>query len=101
MKKSDWGGRWRRSFARDGVVCLQDHPNFNARWRTMITQQILAARLRIAREKLGLTQEEAANAISIPRTAIVQMEAGNRKISTLELASLAELYGRTISSFFD
>lgn len=67
----------------------------------MITQQILAARLRIAREKLGLTQEQVAESIKVPRTAIVQIEAGNRKVSTLELASLAEVYGRTISSFFD
>lgn len=67
----------------------------------MITQQILAERLRIAREKLGLTQERVADVLGVPRTAIVQMEAANRKISTLELASLAELYGRTISSFFD
>jgi Zn-dependent peptidase ImmA (M78 family)/transcriptional regulator with XRE-family HTH domain len=60
----------------------------------------LGARLRDARTNRGITQEIAADAIGVPRTAIVQMESGNRSVSTMELARLAELYGRQISDFF-
>lgn len=64
-----------------------------------IDQATLAARLRDARESVGLTQEAAAEAADLPRTAIVQIEAGNRAVSSLELVRLARLYGRTVESF--
>lgn len=60
----------------------------------------LGERLRAARENRGLKQEEAAEAILVPRTAIVHMEAGKRAVSTRELAGLADLYGRPIAEFF-
>jgi len=66
-----------------------------------IDQKILAARLREARLAANLTQEQAADAAGLPRTAIVQIEAGNRAVSTLELAKLAVLFGRSIASFFE
>lgn len=66
-----------------------------------INQSTLAARLREARTKATLTQEQVATALSVPRTAIVQIEAGKRSVSTLELAHFAQLYGRTIASFFE
>ncbi len=62
---------------------------------------ILAARLKAARAASGLTQEQAATALGVPRTAVVQLEAGNRAVSTLELAKLAAIYSRPIASFFD
>jgi len=60
----------------------------------------LGKNLKKAREDRGLTQEAVAEALGIPRTAVVNIEAGNRSISTLELAHLAELYGRPIAEFF-
>jgi Zn-dependent peptidase ImmA (M78 family)/transcriptional regulator with XRE-family HTH domain len=66
-----------------------------------IDQQILASRLREARLAAGLTQEQAAASLELPRTAVVQIEAGNRAVSTIELARLAGLYGRPIGSFFE
>lgn len=66
-----------------------------------IDQQTLATRLKDARTAAQLTQEQVAQALDLPRTAIVQIESGNRSVSTLELASLSELYGRPIASFFD
>ncbi len=60
----------------------------------------LGKRLKNSREDRGVTQEASAEALGIPRTAIVQMEAGNRSISTLELAQLADLYDRPIAEFF-
>ena len=59
----------------------------------------LGRRLRVAREARGLSQQAVADALGLPRTAITQMEAGNRSVSTLELAKLAELYLRAVSDF--
>jgi Zn-dependent peptidase ImmA (M78 family)/DNA-binding XRE family transcriptional regulator len=59
----------------------------------------LAGRLRRARENAGLTQETVADAIGVPRTSIVQMEAGKRAVSSLELEKLARLFGRGIEDF--
>jgi len=65
-----------------------------------INQPLLAQRLKKAREASQITQEQAADVLGIPRTAIVHIEAGNRSVSTLELAELANLYRRDIASFF-
>lgn len=65
-----------------------------------IDQQTLASRLKNARIAANLTQEQVAKSLELPRTAIVQLEAGNRAVSTLELAKLAALFGRPIASFF-
>lgn len=62
--------------------------------------QILGRRLREARENCELSQQVVADAIGIPRTAITQLEAGNRAVSTLELAQLADLYKRPVIEFF-
>jgi len=66
-----------------------------------ITQEELARRLREAREKAGFTQEQVARALGLVRPVIVQIEAGKRKVSSLELVSLARLYGRSLHSFFE
>jgi Zn-dependent peptidase ImmA (M78 family)/transcriptional regulator with XRE-family HTH domain len=65
-----------------------------------IDQITLASRLKEARVAAGLTQEQVGQELALPRTAIVQVEAGNRAVSTLELAQLARLYGRSIAGFF-
>ena len=60
----------------------------------------LAQRLREAREARGLTQEQAAEAVGLARSAVVRIETGNRSVSTLELARFAELYRRPVGDFF-
>ena len=60
----------------------------------------LGRRLRAARDARGLSQQAVADALGLARTAITQMEAGNRSVSTLELAKLAGLYLQPVSSFF-
>ena len=65
-----------------------------------IDQITLASRLKEARATAGFTQEQVAIALELPGTAIVQIESGSRTVSTLELARLAQLYGRPIASFF-
>ncbi len=58
-------------------------------------------RLRVARERRGLNQQEVADALGLPRTAVTNMETGNRQISTLELSKLAKLYRRSPAWFFE
>ena len=58
--------------------------------------QVVAARIREARESLGLTQEEVSGALGIPRTSVHAMEAGKRGVSALELRRLARLYRRRV-----
>jgi transcriptional regulator with XRE-family HTH domain len=59
----------------------------------------LAERLREAREYLGLSQEEVAQHVGMPRPAVSQVENGNRRVDAIELAKLAKLYQRPVSFF--
>lgn len=59
----------------------------------------LGSRLRAARETRGLSQQSSAQALGLPRTAITQLEAGRRSVSTLELSRLANLYQRSVVDF--
>lgn len=61
----------------------------------------LPDRLRKARDSRGISQQAAAEFIGLTRTAITQMEGGNRSVSTLELTKLAKLYRYPISYFLD
>lgn len=58
---------------------------------------MLGQRLREAREYLGLSQDETAKAIGIPRTSVHAIEAGKRKVSGLELRRLGRLYRRSVA----
>jgi len=64
-------------------------------------RQRLASRLRRAREDTGLSQDEVAKKLALPRPAISQIENGRRRVEALELARLAKLYGRTLGYFAD
>jgi DNA-binding XRE family transcriptional regulator len=61
-----------------------------------ITQQELGRRIRAAREACRMTQDEAARHIGVSRPTFVQIEAGHRTVSSLELDRLAYLFGRDI-----
>lgn len=60
-------------------------------------QIVVGQRLRSARETLGLTQEDVASALGIPRTSMISMEAGKRNVTALELRRLARLYRRSVA----
>jgi len=64
-----------------------------------ITEEILAQRLKQERIRLDLTQEEIADRLGIKRTSVVQIEGGKRAVSSIELAQLAGLYGRSAEFF--
>lgn len=54
----------------------------------------LGERLRQSRDYLGLSQQEVADLLGVSRPAITHIEAGRRKVSTLELREFARLYRR-------
>ena len=58
-------------------------------------------RLRIAREGLHLSQDYVAKQIGITRTAVVQIEAGNRKVSADELSMFAKLLGISVDELLN
>ncbi len=64
----------------------------------LLTQTTLGERLRDARQNCGLTQEEAAEAVGIPRTGLLQIEAGKRAVTSLELLKLSRLFRRDLNS---
>ena len=59
----------------------------------------LADRLREARKYIGLKQEEVATYLKIPRTALTDIESGQRRVEVIELARLAKLYRQPVSFF--
>ena len=66
-----------------------------------ITQLELARRLRAARKACHATQAKAAWALGIPRSAVSQIETGQRGVSGLELHRLAQLYSRDVGHFLE
>ena len=59
----------------------------------------LGDRLRESRKYLGLKQEEVANYLKIPRTALTDIENGQRRVEAIELSRLAKLYRQPIGYF--
>lgn len=59
--------------------------------------ELFGARLRQARELLQLTQAQVAEVLGIPRTSLVAIETGQRKVTGLELRRLARLYRRSVA----
>jgi transcriptional regulator with XRE-family HTH domain len=55
----------------------------------------LARNIRSEREYLGLSQEDVASVLGVPRPAISSIENGRRKVNSGELAKLATLFGTT------
>jgi transcriptional regulator with XRE-family HTH domain len=53
----------------------------------------LGRRIRKIRENRGFTQQDLADLLAIPRPAMVQIEAGNRSLSSVELMKLSKELG--------
>ena len=58
----------------------------------------LGRRLRLARERVGLTQAQAANEIDVARTTLVAIESGKRPARMEELRRLAKSYGDSVNA---
>ena len=61
----------------------------------------LGGRLRGAREYLSLSQQDVAASTGIPRSAISDIERGQRKVDSLELRKLAKVYRRPVSGLLN
>jgi Zn-dependent peptidase ImmA (M78 family)/DNA-binding XRE family transcriptional regulator len=59
----------------------------------------IGGELRKAREKKGLTQQDAADILGVARTTITAIEKGERRIKASELVQLARAYGRSVGEF--
>jgi len=59
----------------------------------------LGDRLREARKYLGLKQEEVATYLKLPRTALTDIEGGQRRVEAIELTRLARLYRQPVAYF--
>ncbi len=57
----------------------------------------LGERLREARKYLGLKQEEVASYLKLPRTALTDIENGQRRVEAIELTRLARLYRQSVA----
>jgi len=66
-----------------------------------ITKQELGSRLRQLRENRGYTQEDVAEVLGISRSAVVQLEAGNRNLDSVELMTLANEFGFDPKQLFE
>src|SRR5712691_3130885 len=65
-----------------------------------VSQEEIGRRLRAAPEAASLTQEQVADQIGLSRSAVAQIELGNRSVSSVEIDRLAFLYCRDIRDFF-
>jgi transcriptional regulator with XRE-family HTH domain len=59
----------------------------------------LGERLRQAREYIGYSQDETAAFLQVTRTAVTNMESGQRKVEAIELKRLAELFRQPVGYF--
>jgi transcriptional regulator with XRE-family HTH domain len=61
----------------------------------------LGLRIRRAREKMGMSQEEFAHAIERDQKAVSEYENGKRKLPAIELPLFAAILGVPVSYFFE
>ncbi len=65
------------------------------------TSKRLGERIREARARLDLTQDQVAAHLAIPRSAVSDIEAGKREVSAAELVGLADLFGESLEQLLD
>jgi len=63
--------------------------------------QYMLTRLKQARKAAGLTQVQAGGILGVRQTVISKIEKGERKIDPIELALLAQAYGKSIDHFVE
>ncbi|MFY1586911.1 helix-turn-helix domain-containing protein [Micromonospora sp. WMMD734] len=66
-----------------------------------IDARTLGERIRDARKRAGLSQEDLGHAVGIERTVMNKIESGIRKVTALELADIAGAIGVRMSTFFE
>ncbi|AQA04396.1 Cro/Cl family transcriptional regulator [Mycobacterium sp. MS1601] len=66
-----------------------------------IDSKVLGGRIREARKRADMSQEDLGRIISLERTVVNKIEAGIRKVTALELADIAAAINTNMSTFFD
>ena len=66
-----------------------------------VLEETLVEKIRDARQSQGISQQQVADAISVSRPAVSQIENGKRSVSTLELTKLANLFNCPIDYLLD
>jgi Zn-dependent peptidase ImmA (M78 family)/transcriptional regulator with XRE-family HTH domain len=66
-----------------------------------VDAQALGVRIRDARKRAGVSQEELGRAIGLERTAVNKIEGGVRKVTALELSDIAAAIGVRMSTFLE
>jgi transcriptional regulator with XRE-family HTH domain len=72
-----------------------DH-NARAEFGDADEQVRIGARLKEAREYVGLLQEDVAAALRIPRASVSALESGKRRVTGLEVRRLARIYHKPV-----
>ncbi|WP_444664471.1 helix-turn-helix domain-containing protein [Cellulomonas sp. CW35] len=67
---------------------------------TTVNAKMLGERIREARKRADLSQDDVAHMVGIDRTAVNKIEAGSRRVTALELADIATALGVRMTSFF-
>ena len=66
-----------------------------------LLQEVLAGELRVARARVGLTQEELADAAGLHRTTANRLLVGTRKVDVQQLLDLAKALNTTAGEILD
>lgn len=66
---------------------------------TDLTHALVGSRLKKARHAAGITQKQVAGYLGISREMVSCFEKGSREIDMVRLTKLADLYGRSLTSF--
>lgn len=66
-----------------------------------LTMEVLGQRLREAREQAGMSQEEVASELEVPRSAVSKIEQGNQSVDSIQLRGLSDLYGVSLDSLLE
>lgn len=66
-----------------------------------VDTQTLGERIRDARKRADLSQDELGRAVGLERTAVNKIEAGVRKVTALELYDIATAVGVRMLTFFE
>lgn len=66
-----------------------------------IDSKVLGGRIRDARKRAGMSQEDLGRTVGLERTVVNKIEAGARKVTALELSDIASTIGVRMSTFFE
>src|SRR5258708_3838299 len=69
--------------------------------RLLLNQKLLGVRIREARERAGVSQEELASAVSKDQRAISDYENGRRKLSVTDLPAFARTFNVPVLYFYE